>query len=167
MHHLRITADGGHPGSNRQHSAIRRWIAPVSGIIKVTGRLKHAAKDGDGVRAQLAQSGLAIKAEWNVLGNEVETTVERMEVQAGDTLDFMVDCIETASFDSFLWSPSVELIELAKSDQSDNRWNPGFTWNAAADFSSSSEKLTPGDSLDPWVQLAQVLLLCNEFAFVD
>ena len=24
-----------------------------------------------------------------------------------------------------------------------------------------------GDSLDPWVQLAQVLLLCNEFAFVD
>ncbi len=25
----------------------------------------------------------------------------------------------------------------------------------------------PGDSLDPWVQLAQVLLLCNEFAFVD
>ncbi|WP_238388637.1 PSD1 and planctomycete cytochrome C domain-containing protein [Roseimaritima ulvae] len=26
---------------------------------------------------------------------------------------------------------------------------------------------TAGDSLDPWVQLAQVLLLCNEFAFVD
>jgi hypothetical protein len=24
-----------------------------------------------------------------------------------------------------------------------------------------------GESLDPWVQLAQVLLLCNEFAFVD
>ena len=24
-----------------------------------------------------------------------------------------------------------------------------------------------GDLLDPWVQLAQVLLLCNEFAFVD
>ena len=30
-----------------------------------------------------------------------------------------------------------------------------------------SARSDSGDSLDPWVQLAQVLLLCNEFAFVD
>ena len=167
MHHLRITADGGHTGSNRQTSAVRRWVAPVSGIVNISGRLKHAEKKGDGVRAQLVHSRFAVQASWNAFGNEVETNANRIEVQAGDTLDFVVDCIETASFDSFLWSPAVELIELATPDQSNDRWLPGFTWNAAADFSASSEKLAPSDSLDPWVQLAQVLLLCNEFAFVD
>lgn len=167
LHHLRVTAEGGHTGSNPQQSAIRRWVAPVSGVVKITGRLKHAEKQGDGVRARLVHSRHAVQANWNAFGDEVETTVNTVEVQAGDTLDFMVDCIETASFDSFLWSPSVELIELDKSDQSDNRSKPGFTWNATADFSSSSEKLAPGRSLDPWVQLAQALLLCNEFAFVD
>ncbi len=170
LHYLRITAEGGHTGSTPQHSAVRRWLAPVSGVVKITGRLKHAEKNGDGVRAQLVHSRLAIQGDWAAFGNEVETTVERMEVQAGDTLDFMVDCIETSSFDSFLWSPVVELIELTTSDQSNDRWQPGFTWNAATDFAASSKKLAPrdpGDSLDPWVQLAQVLLLCNEFAFVD
>ena len=29
------------------------------------------------------------------------------------------------------------------------------------------QDIGPRESLDPWVQLAQVLLLCNEFAFVD
>jgi len=167
LHHLRVTANGGHSGSNRQQSAIRRWVAPVSGVVKITGRLKHAAKKGDGVRAQLVHSRLAVQAHWKAFGNEVETTTDTVEVQAGDTLDFMVDCIETSNFDSFLWSPSVELIELGKSSESNDRWKPGFTWNAAADFPSSSQKLAPGESLDPWVQLAQVLLLCNEFAFVD
>ncbi len=170
LHYLQITAQGGHTGSTSQQSAVRRWVAPVSGVIKVTGRLKHAEKNGDGVRAQLVHSRLAIQADWKAFGDEVETTVERIEVQAGDTLDFMVDCIETPSFDSFLWSPIVELIELAPSDQSNDRWKPGFTWNAETDFAASSKKLAPrdpGDSLDPWVQLAQVLLLCNEFAFVD
>ena len=32
---------------------------------------------------------------------------------------------------------------------------------------AQQRNIDPGDSLDPWVQLAQVLLLCNEFAFVD
>lgn len=167
LQYLRVTAHGGHAGSNREQSAIRRWVAPVSGVVKITGLLKHAEKKGDGVRAQLAHSQLAIRATWKAFGNEVETTADTVEVRAGDTLDFMVDCIETASFDSFHWSPSVELIQLEKPDQPDNKWKPGFTWHAAADFSSSSEKLAPSGSLDPWVQLAQALLLCNEFAFVD
>ncbi len=170
LHYLRITADGGHTGSTPQQSAVRRWLAPVSGVIKITGRLKHAEKNGDGVRARLVHSRTAIQADWTAFGNEVETTVDRMEVQAGDTLDFMVDCIESSSFDSFHWSPVVELIELATSDPSNDRWKQGFTWNAATDFAASSKKLVPrdpSDTLDPWVQLAQVLLLCNEFAFVD
>jgi len=74
-------------------------------------------------------------------GNEVEDDDRTVEVQAGDTLDFMVDCdrdLETSIV--FLWSPSVELIELGKSSESITGWKPGFHRNAAADFPSSSQK---------------------------
>ncbi len=39
--------------------------------------------------------------------------------------------------------------------------------HAAADSPPQQDGSAAADSLDPWVQLAQVLLLCNEFAFVD
>ncbi len=170
LHYLRITPDGGHTGSTIQQGAIRRWTAPVTGVVKITGRLKHAAQQGDGVRAQLIHSRLALQAEWKAFGNEVETNAERIEVQAGDTLDFLVDCIGNDNSDSFQWSPAVELMEVDSSEGSHDTWKPGLTWNAAAGFAASSKKLAPRDpneELDPWVQLAQVLLLCNEFAFVD
>jgi hypothetical protein len=170
LDYLRITADGGHTGSTVQQSVIRRWIAPVAGAVRITGRLQHGEKQGDGVRAQLNHSRRAVQAEWKAHGTEVETSADRIEVQAGDTLDFVVDCVGNNSFDSFHWSPSIELIEVHAAEGTQDRWKPGVTWNAASDFAASSRELAsrdPAQALDPWVQLAQVLLLCNEFAFVD
>lgn len=40
-------------------------------------------------------------------------------------------------------------------------------FRAAVRFIESSARDVSKESLDPWVQFAQVLLLCNEFAFVD
>ena len=36
-----LHAPGGHTGNDLQHAAIRRWTAPVSGSIAVTGAVKH------------------------------------------------------------------------------------------------------------------------------
>ena len=170
MDHLRLTADGGHTGSTREQNPIRRWVAPVSGVVEISGTLKHPSPNGDGVRAQVVHSKRGPLADWKTLGGEVETKVERVEVLAGETLDFMADCIDNASFDSFHWAPSVRLVETESDAQSDSEYAAGFTWNAVAGYQADSEKLRPrsnGDFLDPWVQLAQVILLCNEFVFVD
>src|SRR2546425_740827 len=32
-----LTAEGGHPGNDRQHAAIRRWVAPHDGAIHIKG----------------------------------------------------------------------------------------------------------------------------------
>jgi hypothetical protein len=43
----------------------------------------------------------------------------------------------------------------------------GGKWDAAADFAAASAHAPRRPVLDRWVQLAQVLLLSNEFVFVD
>ena len=73
-----------------------------------------------------------------------------IEVEVGDTLDFVVDVADGLDSDQFVWAPGVAM--------ADGRW-------AAADGFPATG---PGpDYLQPWEQYAQVLLLSNEFAFVD
>lgn len=162
LSYLRLTADGGHPGFDDQHSVIRRWISPFAGVVEIQGQLKHPQKQGDGIHGYVVSSRHGVQGEWTVLGNEVETAVARVEVQPGDSLDFIVACGKTPSFDGFQWAPVVRLVESASTDR-----EIGYRWEAASNFVTASRSLIPPEPMDPWVQLAQVLLLCNEFAFVD
>ncbi|MGV3483656.1 MAG: PSD1 and planctomycete cytochrome C domain-containing protein, partial [Planctomycetaceae bacterium] len=51
-----LHASGGHTGNNPDFAAIRRWTAPVSGVVKITGSLSHASESGDGVRGRIVSS---------------------------------------------------------------------------------------------------------------
>ncbi len=85
-----------------------------------------------------------------VHNGRAELTARSLAVEAGDTLDFLVDIGGGLGFDQFLWNPVITA--------------DATTWEAARGFSG------PGQSthhLDPWEQYAHVLLLTNEFAFVD
>ncbi len=66
----------------------------------------------------------------------------------GDTLDFVVDFNANLNSDQFLWSPTIKIQEK--------------TWIAERDFAGKQPPY-----LDPWQQLAQVLLLSNELIFVE
>ncbi len=169
LHYLRLSADGGHPGSDNQHAAIRRWTSPFTGIVKITGRLRHVSKKGDGVRASVVHSRFAVQGEWTAQGSDVETPADEIQVQPGDTIDFIVDCLENSSFDSFQWSPSIEATHVTASDDRDDN-SSTQTWDASANFITTGKARYAKENQqtpDPWTQLAQVLLLCNEFAFVD
>ncbi len=78
--------------------------------------------------------------------------VDALEVKAGDTIDFVVDIRDNLNSDQFLWAPV--LVEQGAEGTT--------TWNAQADFGGK-----PAPQLDPWEQLAQVLLMANEFYFVE
>ncbi len=71
-----------------------------------------------------------------------------MEVQRGDTLDFLVTPGASNEFDSFTWTPQITSAER--------------TWNAKAGFTGPRPA-----SLTAWEKYAQVLLAGNEFVFVD
>ena len=153
---LSVTAVGGHPGRSLELASIRRWTAPARGTVKIEGTLGHTNANGDGVRGRIVSSMGGALGEWTVSNRKEATKLESVAVEAGETIDFAVDCIATASADTYTWAPSVAFTPA-------NGESPR-TWDAKKDFESPPKPAAP---LTRWEELAQVLLLANELAFVD
>ncbi|HYF37516.1 MAG TPA: DUF1553 domain-containing protein, partial [Prosthecobacter sp.] len=153
-----ITAEGGHPGNDRRHAVVRRWTAPEGGSYTVTSTLAHVPEAGDGIRAFIGQSGKGQLRAITLHAAEAVMNVDALELQAGDTLDFVVDIGEGLNNDQFLWAPRLSLTGSTGSG-GDIR---SREWNASKDFYAFAI-----EALDPWEQLIQVLMLSNEFMFVD
>ncbi|MDB5341184.1 MAG: hypothetical protein JWN70_6803, partial [Planctomycetaceae bacterium] len=149
-----LNANGGHPGNDLQHAAIRRWIAPRDGTLSVRGKLKHASGEGDGVLSRVISSRSGVAGEWTAQKSEASTKVEGLTVQAGDQLDFYTDCRSSPNHDSFEWTFKLRLEPTSPNQQSE--------WNSQADFQGP-----PPSPLPVWERYAQVLLMANEFVFVD
>ncbi len=152
--HLKLQKTAGHPGRDAAHSVIRRWTSAVSGQMRLGGRLRHEERNGDGVRARLISSRLGVVQEWVAQNTKVDTRVDAVAVEPGDTLDLVIDCRGGEDSDSFNWNPSLTL-------KGDPR---GRSWRADADFSGP---LPVREPLTPWARYSQVLLSANEFVFVD
>jgi hypothetical protein len=151
-----LNAQGGHPGDNLEHSAIRRWVAPADVTLSIHGAVNHPSEQGDGIRALIVSSRAGVVGEWIVHHDQVEAKVDRVEVRKGDTIDFVVECRANNGFDSFNWSPGLTVTGGTAAQPS---------WEASADFSGP-----PGEGPKPlsaWEAYAQALLLSNEFLFID
>jgi hypothetical protein len=120
-----LHADGGHTGNNPDFAAIRRWTAPADGQLKVEGALAHGSPNGDGVRGRVVVSSLGIAGEWPVHNGQVATTIEKINVKAGDTVDFITDCRVHVTSDSFGWTVALSLTQ-SDSTVAAFRSNDGF-----------------------------------------
>jgi hypothetical protein len=154
---VHLTARGGHPGQDQRHCAIRRWVAPIAGEIEVRGTLEHPSEQGDGVRGWIISSRQGVLKEWTVKHEKHPTEIDSLTVQAGETIDFVVDCRQSDDSDGFGWAPVIKTKQIAGSSTSSVQ-----LWHSANDFSGP-----PPPRLSAWEQLAQALLVSNEFVFVD
>jgi mono/diheme cytochrome c family protein len=98
-----LSAHGGHPGKNPGFATIRRFTSPIGGRLAVRGSLVHPSENGDGIRASVMVQGQALVAEWVARHAQVQTNIDAIEVHAGQTVDFLVDCREHETSDSFGW----------------------------------------------------------------
>jgi hypothetical protein len=155
-----LSARGGHPGARQHGAVVRRWTAPRDGTVEVTGRLKHDSENGDGVRATVLARNGAVHGQWTAKKEGKPTKVERIAVRRGDTLDFVVDCRADENSDGFEWAPKLRLLDEAAGAPA----AAAMTWDAAADFSGPQPPARPLSRLERY---AQVVLMSNEFAFVD
>ncbi|MGZ8899768.1 MAG: PSD1 and planctomycete cytochrome C domain-containing protein, partial [Limisphaerales bacterium] len=153
---LILNATGGHPGEGLKHAVIRRWTAPQDCTVTISGTLEHATEAGNGVRGSILSSRTGLLAMTPAYNAKREMIVPRVEVKKGETLDFIADSNGDLNSDSFNWAPRIKT--LADSSGS------AMTWNAKQDFSGPVEVPVP---LNAWEKYAQVLLMSNEFAFVD
>lgn len=104
-----LHAAGGHTGNDQQHAPIRRWTAPLAGTVSITGSLHHPSENGDGVRSRIVSSRSGLAGEWIAQHKAVDVNVAAIDVQPGDTLDFITDCRESVTSDSFAWSIAIKL----------------------------------------------------------
>jgi hypothetical protein len=157
-----LSAGGGHPGTGIKMAAIRRWIAPFEGEFTLGGELSLSPKgSGDGVRARVISSLTGLRAEWVIdrTGDvTVATELNTLALKAGEILDFAVDSRTNDNSDGFRWAPVLKLKASAANP------NPLLQagWDAQAEF-----KGPPPAKLQPLEQLAQALLITNEFLFID
>ena len=151
----RITAEGGHPGDDLARSIFRRWTSPIRGEVAVASTLAHEEASGDGVRAWVVHGRAGVLKSAPVHHARVDFTFDSIAVEPGDTIDFVVDVRDNLNNDQHLWAPTIRVV----------RADPPTAvadWDARRDFARPASK-----ALGPWEQLAQVLLMSNEFAFVD
>ena len=113
---------------------------------------------GDGIRAFISHSRVGLLRSTTVHHNSEQINVDALATEAGDSIDFVVDIRDGLNSDQFLWSPEV----ILESDAGAGTPAAKSVWNAQADFRGP-----PSAFLDRWGQLAQVLMLTNEFMFVD
>jgi hypothetical protein len=149
--YLTLSDSGGHVGRDQDHAAIRRWVAPRDAVVTIEATLGHFVDQGDGVRGRIISSRTGLLGSWVAKNAKVPTRVERVEVKQGETIDFVADCRETHDHDGFQWSPAIKIAGMR-----------GMEWNARSEFHGPDPP-----PLAPWEEYAQVLLLTNEFAFVD
>ncbi len=169
-----LTAEGGHPGNDASHAAIRRWVAPRDGTVKIEGALRATVEASkDGVRGRIVSSRTGMLGQWIAEAKQKEkkpqqTSIESVPVKAGDTIDFVVDRRESLENDEFQWTVVVALdddsSETARSEtaRSETTRSETTRWDSAATF-----RLPRPQPLDVWARYAQVLLWSNELVFVD
>jgi hypothetical protein len=146
-----LEAKGGHAGNDAAHAAVRRWTAPKSGTLSISGTLAHKRTEGDGVRGRIVHSARGTLAAWRLHNLEAETSLKGLAVKQGETIDFVVDLGEKneITWDEFFWAPVLKM-------------DGGGEWSAAGQFAGPASA-----ALGAWEKFAQVLLLSNEFVFVD
>jgi hypothetical protein len=146
-----INSQGGHPGDSK-FASILRWTAPRDLSVEVQLKLNHHAKEGDGVRLRLFTPSKGVLATSEVKTKSEEKTIPFVEMKKGESLDIIVDCKNDPNSDSYSSNVNIQ----SKAD--------GSNWSSKRDFQGPA---VVRESLNAWEELSQVLLLCNEFAFID
>ena len=161
-----LSASGGSPGDDLSSAVVRRWVSPLAGKIKISGGLKHNMGEAawrfdysNGVRGWIVSDRKGVLAQWIVQGVQVATEIDGLQVEQGEQIDFVVDARDDYLQDNFTWAPNIEQVLGAEEKEAGVK---AEIWNASEDFRGPSDRPLTG-----WERLAQVLLLTNEFSFVD
>lgn len=150
--HAILRNNSGHAGRSASQTTGIRWTAPQDGIVSLGGSLKHENKEGDGITAHAVSSRLGKLGEWTAHNGSKPTTVAKIEVRRGDVIDLVVEPGKTGNHDSFVWTPEFKLVE----------GGANAAWNYEKDFHGPA-----APTMNAWELAAQVLLMSNEFMFVD
>ncbi|MDH4455884.1 MAG: PSD1 and planctomycete cytochrome C domain-containing protein [Verrucomicrobiota bacterium] len=148
---------GGH-AAPKDLAVTARWQVPTDMKVSIDAVLSRSSDRGDGVRAWIHNSRTGVVSEYFCTPQHKKVPTQiTTEVKRGDIVSFLVHNETGTDSDSFDWQPQItradtgELLTDAKNDFCDaSRWPFGRP-----------------KPQQPLSQLAQVLMISNEFMFVD
>ncbi|MCR8843755.1 hypothetical protein NQ117_08650 [Paenibacillus sp. SC116] len=115
---LRIGTDFQHPDGS---DSVRKWIAPRSGAIEITGKVAKSDGQtlGDGVRVKVMRNNGQIwpSSGWQVIEHDDTKGVQvsvTAKVAKGDALYFIVNQNKTIDYDGTYWDPKINYISLSQ-----------------------------------------------------
>ncbi len=158
--HLYIGAGNGHPG----HSwpSVMQWTSPFENQkIRISGVIKRASERGNGVRVWIISNRAGkIREELIKPASGMDLTAD-LEVSQDEVLSFVVESEnKNTDSDSYTWAPKIELVEA------DGHLSP--ITRADTDFCGPEGwPINRAKAQTPLAQFAQVLMMSNEFQFVD
>ena len=148
---------GGHAAQDG-YIVTARWHVPTDMKISIDSVLSRASERGDGVRAWVYNERTGILAEqFCTPQNKTAAVKLTTDVKRGDTLCFIVHNEGGTDSDSFDWQPTIRRADTGE-----------VLTNAKNDFCDASRwPIGRAKAQSPLSQLAQVLLMSNEFMFED
>jgi len=155
------TRMSGHTGGGKTANVLR-WVAPLDATLRVIAPFQHATKAGDGIQTRVIHSRTGLLQEKLILPEKAhEFRFENLAVKAGDILTFAAGPGGNENSDSYSWTPRIEI--------QDSPGAPYVLWSdSARDFLSAGKwPLNLPRPQSPLSQLAHVLMISNEFQFVD
>ena len=105
---LYVGPDWQHPGIGRQ--SVRKWIAPTSGTVAITGTVKkYDSTGGNGIIASIRKNSTSLWTSGPVTTLAGVSAPATTTVAAGDVISFTVDANSESSYDKTSWSPTITL----------------------------------------------------------
>jgi len=156
-----LDATGGRPGNAR--AVIRRFTAPEAGLYLFKGpvSLRLNGERGDGIALHVISSRQGELGSYQARDKEKKIRIEKIEVEQGEQIDFVVSAKEDNRFDIYRWP-----IEVWKVAPMENGGLDGLNaWPSEPAFTASIARWTGPQTT--WEQYAHALLISNEFMFID
>lgn len=117
----------------------------------------------DGVVARIVSNRAGPLGEWSAKNQSVRTELNKVLVQKGDTLDFVVSNVGGKNPASYRWSPRIVM------PGAEMPAIPGMArrWDARRNFSDPKTPLKPLKPLTALEGLCHALLLSPEFSVIE
>lgn len=153
-------SNNGAHAAPKQHMVVARWHVPYDAKIAVDGVLSRSSDRGNGVRAWIWTARTGALAEYQATPQDKKVATQTTaEVKKGETLCFIVSSDDSTDSDSFNWDPKISRLEDGSSE---------LLTDFKTDFCDSARwpfgRAKPQSAVS---QIAQVLLISNEFMFMD
>lgn len=150
---------GGHAGEG-DLAPTAQWKSTFDGEIRISGKLKRPNERGNGVHGWVVNSRTGGLFDVHVDAKGVaDMVVQKTMVKKGDIITFAVTSEHETDSDSFEWVPVIERLEGG---------GRALVTNGQTDFCGPDHwpmgRSRPQNSLS---QLVQVLMMSNEFQFID